>query len=109
MPAVDVKIQRMLELGIIEAEKEPYCNPIRVVTKKDGQVRVCFDARVLNNQIESDGESPPKMEELLQRFFGAKYFSTTDLVCGYWRRNRDHILPSCIDLDYINLERSHMG
>ena len=30
-----------------------------------------------------DIETSSKMEELIQRFFGAKFFSITDLVCGY--------------------------
>ena len=85
MSAVDIEIQRMLDMGIIEPGYGPHFNPIRIVPKKNGEVRVCLDARFLNSQIESDGESPPKMEELLQRFFGAIYFSSTDLVCGYWQ------------------------
>ena len=54
MPAVDVEIQRMSEMGIIEHAKGLYCNPIRAVPKKNGEVRVCLDARFLNKQIESD-------------------------------------------------------
>ena len=48
-------------------------------------MRVCLDARFLNKIIASDNESPPLVEELLQKHEGATYFSTTDLVKGYWQ------------------------
>lgn len=83
--AVSAEIQRMLSMGIIERSNSSFCNPLRVVTKKSGDVRLCLDARFLNTRIKSDNECPPRMEELLQKFEGAKFLSTTDLVMGYWQ------------------------
>ena len=75
----------MLELDIVERSKSPYCNPLRIVEKKNREVRVCLDARFLNMAIMSDNECPPRIEELLQRFEAARFWSTTDLVQGYWQ------------------------
>lgn len=83
--AVRAEIDRMMTLGIIERSNSNFCNPLRVVTKKNGEVRLCLDARFINAAIKSDNECPPRMEELLQKFEGAKFLSTTDLVMGYWQ------------------------
>ena len=82
---VDAEIKRMLDLGVIERSQSPYCNPLRIVKKKNGEVSVCLDARFLNAIILSDNECPPRIEELLQKFKGARFLSTTDLVQGYWQ------------------------
>ena len=83
--AVDKEIEKMLGQGIIQRSCSEFCNPIRVVKKKNGEVRVCLDARWLNKIIADDNESPPRIEELLQKHDGAMYFSTTDLTKGYWQ------------------------
>ena len=83
--AVDKEIKKMLEQGIIQRSCGEFCNPIRVVKKKNGEVRVCLDARWLNKIVAVDNESPPRIEEILQKHEGAKYFSITDLTKGYWQ------------------------
>lgn len=75
----------MLAAGIIERSDSQYCNPLRIVEKKDGRIRVCLDARFINNAIESDNESPPIIGEILQKYHGIEYMSTTDLAYGYWQ------------------------
>ena len=69
-PSVDHEIDKMLRLGIIEKASSEYCNPLRVVPKKNGQVRLCLDARFINKNIAADNESPPLVEELMQKFEG---------------------------------------
>jgi transposase InsO family protein len=83
--AVDLEIQEMLKVGIIERSVSPFCNPLRIVKKKDGRVRLCLDARYLNDIIESDNESPPLINDLLQTHYGTEYFSSVDLTHGYWQ------------------------
>jgi len=82
--AVEEEINNMIRDGIIERSVSPYCNPLRVMNKKDGNIRLCLDARFLNEYIVADNESPPIIKELFQKFAGVKYFTTTDLSCGYW-------------------------
>lgn len=75
----------MEKAGIIERSDASYCNPLRVVIKNNGEVRVCLDARYINDIIEADQEMPPLVSELMQRFHGVTYMSTTDLAAGYWQ------------------------
>ena len=79
------KIQNMLEASIIERATSPYCNPLRIVRKSNGDVRVCLDARQLNEAIEDDHECPPIVSEIMQHYYGAKFFSKLDLTNGYWQ------------------------
>lgn len=83
--AVDAEIEAMLEAGVIERSNSPYCNPLRIVKKKDGRVRLCLDARALNEVIEGDNESPPLIAELMQKHHGTEFFTTLDMTHGYWQ------------------------
>lgn len=74
--AVNKEIERVLEMGIIERSTSEFCNPLRVVTKKDGSDRLCLNARFLNKIIASANESPPRVKELTQKHEGAEYLST---------------------------------
>ena len=75
----------MLNDGVIEYSNSPYCNPLRIALRKNDDVRICLDARFINETIESDNESPPLISELMQKFYGVTYMSTTDLANGYWQ------------------------
>lgn len=80
---VATTIDKMLELGIIEIPDSHYCNPLRIVIKRDETVRVCLDARCVNDIIESDHVSPPLISELMQKFYGVEFFSVANLAGGY--------------------------
>uniref|UniRef100_A0A1Y1LVD3 RNA-directed DNA polymerase n=1 Tax=Photinus pyralis TaxID=7054 RepID=A0A1Y1LVD3_PHOPY len=83
--AVDQEIQRMLDNNIIERSSSPFVNPIVIVNKPGGAVRICLDARKLNQIIEEDRNSPPNLEEVLERFDNPEYLSSMDLTAGYWQ------------------------
>ena len=80
---VNGAINEMLLAGIIERSDSPYCNPLRIVVKNDKTVRVCLDARYVNEIIEFDHESPPLITELMQKFYGVRKMTITDLATGY--------------------------
>lgn len=82
---VNKKFKEMIDAKIIERSNSSSCNPLRIVIKDDGSVRVCLDARYVNAIIESDHESPPLISELIQKFHGITMMSTTDLQMGYWQ------------------------
>ncbi|XP_043471737.1 uncharacterized protein LOC122504619 [Leptopilina heterotoma] len=82
---VGKQMQKMLDLKIIERADCSYCSPLRIVIKDDGTVRICLDARFINEIIEDDHESPPLINELLQKYYGVTFISTTDLATGYWQ------------------------
>uniref|UniRef100_A0A6V7LHY6 RNA-directed DNA polymerase n=1 Tax=Bracon brevicornis TaxID=1563983 RepID=A0A6V7LHY6_9HYME len=79
------EIRNMLNMGIIEHSNSQYCNPLRIVMKKDGSVRCCLDARFLNNVIEGDNESPPRIDEVMQKYLNKQCLTTLDLTHGYWQ------------------------
>lgn len=82
---VGKQMKKMLDLNIIERADCSYCSPLRIVIKDDGTVRICLDARFINEIIEDDHESPPLINELLQKYYGVTFISTTDLATGYWQ------------------------
>lgn len=82
---VDRAIAEMEKSRIIERTDSPYCSPLRIVVKSNGDVRVCLDARYINDIIEPDHEAPPLVNDLMQKFYGVSYMSSTDLAAGYWQ------------------------
>lgn len=45
---MDQDIDSMIQWGIIERGQSAYINPLVIVKKKDGSVKLCLDARGLN-------------------------------------------------------------
>ena len=75
----------VMEGGIIERSVSHYSNPLVVVIKKDGRVRLCLDARRINQIIIPDRESPESINEIFQKFSGVRYMTSLDLTAGYWQ------------------------
>lgn len=84
-PAVEKELDRMLKWGVIERSSSPYSNPIVCVGKADGSVRLCLDARRINQLILPMRDSSPPLDELLSCFGGKKMFSSLDFTAGYWQ------------------------
>lgn len=84
-PAVEKELTRMLDWGVIERCSSPYGNPIICVGKADGTVRLCLDARRINQMILPMRDSSPPLDELLARFGGKTMFSSIDFNAGYWQ------------------------
>lgn len=78
-------IQGLLEKGIIQESQSPWASPVVVVMKKDSSIRLCVDYRQLNCLTRRDSFPLPRIEESLQAFGGAKYFSVLDLTSGYYQ------------------------
>ena len=60
------EVQRMIEEDIIEKSSSLYTSPIVAIPKKDGQVRLCLDAREINKIIINDRTSPGEIEEIMK-------------------------------------------
>ncbi|KAJ8912067.1 hypothetical protein NQ315_016756 [Exocentrus adspersus] len=61
------EIEVLLQQGIIETSDTPFINPIVVVKKKNGDIRICLDARIINRCSIPQYEKPISIEAILGR------------------------------------------
>uniref|UniRef100_A0A1B6GZR8 RNA-directed DNA polymerase n=1 Tax=Cuerna arida TaxID=1464854 RepID=A0A1B6GZR8_9HEMI len=83
--AVLQELQRMEQLGIIERSNSTFINPIIPVVKKSGEIRLCLDARKINQLITPDYECNRSVNELLAKACNSKWLTSIDLTASYWQ------------------------
>ena len=77
------KIQEVLQKGHIQPSSSPCGTLIVLVQKNDGTQRLCINYRALNKITIRNRYPIPRIDDLLDQFKGAKYFSKIDLKYGY--------------------------
>ena len=77
------QLNTLMEKGHIRPSQSPFGAPVLFVKKKDGSLRMCVDYRALNNITIKNAYPLPRVDELLQRLAGKKYYSKIDLQSGY--------------------------
>ena len=85
MYKTDEVIDKMLNEGIIEPSNSQYINPLCIVVKTDGSVRLTIDARELNRRSVPNHYRNEPVDKLLNRINGARYFSSIDLSSSFWQ------------------------
>ena len=70
---------------IIRKSTSPWASPVVIVDKKDRTYRICIDYQKLNKVIKSDAFPLPRIDDMLESFRGAQWFTTLDLASGYWQ------------------------
>jgi len=70
---------------LIRKSMSPWASPVVIVEKKDETKRFCVDYRRLNHTTKSDCFPLPRIDELLESFRTANWFTTIDLASGYWQ------------------------
>ena len=81
------KTTELLDLGIIEPVEgpAPWVNPVVIVPKSNGEIRLCIDMRQANQAIMRRRYPIPTVDEVLHTMNGSKVFSKLDLKWGYHR------------------------
>ncbi|KAM9910194.1 hypothetical protein OXX69_004715, partial [Metschnikowia pulcherrima] len=80
-----VQLNKLLEAGMIEPSYSPFSSPVLFVKKKDGSMRLCVDYRALNHHTVKDCYPIPHTADLLGAMAGKKWFSSLDLMQGYYQ------------------------
>ncbi|GBG87673.1 hypothetical protein CBR_g45827 [Chara braunii] len=77
------QLKELVEKGWIRPSVSPYGSPVLFVPKKGGTLRMCIDYRGLNAITVKNREPLPRIDDLLDRVQGCRYFSEIDLKSRY--------------------------
>ena len=80
---LNTHLQALLEAGIIIESSTPWCAPIVMVAKKDGSLRPCLDFRKLNQVTVPDNFPMPRIDTVLEKIGGHKFYFSTGLSSEY--------------------------
>ena len=72
-------------LDVIEPSSSGWSSPVVPIRKKDGTIRLCIDYRRLNSVTKADKHPLPNLNDAVFGMFGVKYFTTLDLIKGYYQ------------------------
>ncbi|KAL7634312.1 UNVERIFIED_CONTAM: hypothetical protein RMT77_014689 [Armadillidium vulgare] len=86
---IEKECKDLLEGNIIRPSKSPFSAPVVPVRKPDGSLRLCIDYRKLNNATKGDSFPLPNLIDMIYNMYGNKFFTTIDLIKGYYQINMD--------------------
>lgn len=91
------QIDEMLRYNIIRPSNSPWSSPVVLIKKKDNTFRFCVDYRKLNAVTKKDSYPIPLIPDLLSYLSGSKYFTSLDLLSGYFQIGvkEDHREKTC--------------
>ena len=101
---IEKQCEEMRAMDIIEPSRSPWSSPVVPIRKKDGSLRLCVDYRRLNSVTKPDRFPMPIMSDLVFSMHGSRYFTTMDLVKGYYQVPLD---PSSAEYTAFSTTRSH--
>ena len=79
------RLQEMLQKDTIRPSASPWASPVVLVRKKSGALRFCADYRKVNGVTKKDAYPLPRVNDTLDTLAGAQWFTTLDLISGYWQ------------------------
>ncbi len=78
-------LEKMRENDLIRPSSSPWASPVVLVQKRDGSIRFCVDHCRLNKVTTKDAYPLPRIDDSLSTLAGSQWFTTLDLVSGYWQ------------------------
>jgi transposase InsO family protein len=79
------QVDQLLEKGVVRESDSPWAAPVVLARKSDGTWRFCVDYRRLNAVTQRDSYPLPRIDATLDRLGGGQYFTTMDLLSGFWQ------------------------
>ena len=78
------ELKQLQKMGVIRPSNSPWAAPIVCARRQDGSLRLAIDYRSLNStSLPATLHPIPRMDDLVDRLAGAKYFAVLDAKCGY--------------------------
>ena len=85
------ELDSMEKKGLIKKVTEPteWVNPLVVVLKKNGSLRICLDPGPLNMAVQREHYTLPTAEDIFSRLHNSAYFTTLDATSGFMQMALD--------------------
>jgi len=80
---IEKSIKELLAMGHIRPSSIPFTSLVVLALKKDGTMRMYIDYQSLNKKTIKNWSSIPRIDELMDEFHGAVFFSMIDRCSGY--------------------------
>lgn len=86
-----LKLHQLESQGIIQQLDGPseWLNPLVIVEKANGDLRLCLDPKYLNNAIQREHFLIPTAEEIALKLCNKEYFTVLDMKDGYFQIKLD--------------------
>jgi hypothetical protein len=82
---IDQQAYKMIADGLVSPSTSPYLAPMLVAKKKLGGYRFLTDFRKLNKRCNKIVYPLPRIEDSIQRLADPKFFTSMDLIKGFWQ------------------------
>ncbi|MES9973307.1 MAG: reverse transcriptase domain-containing protein, partial [Candidatus Thiodiazotropha sp.] len=94
---LQAELERLCKLDVLKKVEKPtdWVSQIAVVTKKNGELRICIDPKPLNEALRRERYALPTLDDILPDLAKAKYFTKVDLSSAFWH------VPLDIQSSYI--------
>lgn len=82
---ISAAVKDMLQQNVIRPSRSPWASEPHIVDKSDGGRRFTVDYRPLNGVTIPDSYPMKRIDDLVDRLGGSRWFTALDLASGYWQ------------------------